>query len=106
MMFHKFSYFRSKAHLRNVASLPCQWCGIEGQTQAAHSNQAKHGKGRSIKASDEFTAALCVDCHFQIDQGSLLTQDERLEIWDMAWKRTAALLNKAGKWPKNVELPE
>ena len=63
----KFNYFRSKNHLKNVADLPCQHCGAEGQTQAAHSNWAKHGKGRGIKASDEYTAALCQACHAELD---------------------------------------
>jgi hypothetical protein len=34
----KQQYFRSRKHLMNVASLPCQNCYIEGQTQASHSN--------------------------------------------------------------------
>jgi len=45
----KFVYRRSKTHLQNVASLPCQLCGVDGRTQAAHSNQLIHGKGRGIK---------------------------------------------------------
>jgi hypothetical protein len=72
-MYPKFQYWRSHAYLRWVASLPCIACGIEGFSQAAHSNQAKHGKGRSIKASDEFTFPLCaphfwmMGCHYMHD---------------------------------------
>jgi len=40
----KYPYWRSKEHLRNVASLPCQLCGIHGLTQASHSNSSIHGK--------------------------------------------------------------
>lgn len=30
-------------------------------------NSAEHGKGRSIKSSDQFTVPLCHSCHFQFD---------------------------------------
>jgi hypothetical protein len=92
MLFPKFAYIRNKKHLQTVAALPCQLCFIEGQTQASHSNQSKHGKGRSIKASDEFTAALCQKCHAEIDQGRTLTQTQRESMWDLAYTRTLKLL--------------
>lgn len=98
----KFNYFRSKKHLKNVASLPCQHCGLEGYTQAAHSNQAKHGKGRSIRASDEFTAALCLKCHYELDQGNKLSKEERVEMWERAHNRTVAELKRLGVWPEEL----
>jgi hypothetical protein len=55
----KFRYVRSKKLLEACREIPCQLCGAQdGTVVAAHSNQAKHGKGRGIKASDEFVAAL------------------------------------------------
>ena len=93
-MFNKFNYLIDKAHLKRVASLPCQLCGLEGQTQAAHSNQARHGKGRSLKASDEFTAALCQGCHSQIDQGKDLSRQARMDLWEFAYKNTLEALKK------------
>jgi hypothetical protein len=87
----KFPYFRSRAHLMAVASLDCQLCGKGGPSQAAHSNQAIHGKGRSIKASDEFTAALCPRCHAEVDSG-MLTREQRAQLWDLAYQRTLAAL--------------
>jgi hypothetical protein len=90
----KFHYFRSRAHLMAVASLDCQLCGKGGPSQAAHSNQAIHGKGRSIKASDEYTAALCPRCHTEIDSGSHLTGEQRVQLWDLAYQRTCAALGK------------
>ena len=85
----KFKYWRSKKHLTNVASLPCQHCGLEGQTQAAHSNLSVHGKGRSIKASDEYTAALCFACHHDLDAGHRLTKEQKqkmfLDALDGTW---------------------
>mgnify|MGYP006283915161 CR=1 FL=1 len=103
MKFPKFNYFRSKKHLQNVAELPCQNCGIEGQTQAAHSNLAEHGKGRGIKASDEFTAALCQKCHTELDQGARLTKEQRRMLWQMAYQRTVSLLKNKGLWPTEIK---
>jgi len=98
----KFSYFRSKQHLKNVASLPCQICYVEGRTQASHSNQAVHGKGRSIRASDEFTAALCVEHHYAIDQGSSLTKQQRVDMWNEAHQKTVCRLVEQDLWPKEI----
>jgi len=88
MSYPKFKYWRSKQHLKNVASLPCQHCGIEGYTQAAHSNMAIHGKGRGIKASDEFTVALCSNCHHTLDAGNNLTKEEKQQMWWNAFRNT------------------
>ena len=93
MMFPKFHYVRDKNRLKAVAALPCQLCGKQGETQASHSNQAIHGKGRGIKASDIYTAALCKTCHYQIDQGKELTARERDTLWTRAYLRTEKLLN-------------
>ena len=105
MMIPKFNYFRSKAHLKNVASLPCQNCYIEGETQAAHSNWAEHGKGRGIKATDEFTAALCQKCHTELDQGRMLTKDQRKQMWVVAHYKTVRKLVMLGLWPETVPIP-
>jgi len=102
----KFSYVRSKKLLRAVASLPCQHCGREGYTQAAHSNQGEHGKGRGIKASDIYTAALCETCHAALDQGSHLSRDQRQDLWGNAWRRTVRTLLASGEWPHDVAVPD
>ena len=102
-MIPKFNYFRSKKHLKNVASLACQHCGNESNVQAAHSNQAKHGKGRGIKASDEYTAALCLRCHYELDQGKNLSKDERVDMWEKAHHRTIELLIAQGLWPDELK---
>ena len=105
-MFQKQKYFRSKKHLKLVASLPCQVCGIENQTQAAHSNWAKlGGKAKSLKASDEYTAALCLKCHYEIDQGKDLTKDERQLMWYLAHNLTVAKLCERGLWPADIPVP-
>lgn len=64
----KFDYVRSPALLKACRELACQHCGKEdGTVVAAHSNQGKHGKGRSVKASDVYVAALCFNCHTVLD---------------------------------------
>ena len=103
-MIPKYKYFRSKEHLKNVASLPCQNCYIEGETQAAHSNWSDWGnKGRGIKASDEFTAALCQKCHTELDQGARLTKEQRRMLWQMAYQKTVANLKASGNWPDELQ---
>jgi hypothetical protein len=100
----KFNYFRSRKHLMNVAELPCQNCYIEGQSQAAHSNWVDlGGKGRGLKSSDEYTAALCQACHTMIDSGARLDKQQRRDLWRMAYQKTVNRLKASGKWPKELE---
>jgi hypothetical protein len=73
----KFPYFRDKNYLRYVASYPCFGCGIEGYSQAAHSNQSKWGHGRSVKATDTATFPLC--CQRPGHQGCHMMHDLRLD---------------------------
>lgn len=95
----KFRYFRSKKLLEACREIPCQLCGAQdGTVVAAHSNQAKHGKGRGIKASDEFVAALCFRCHHEIDQGASMSKEDRQDAWDLAYQKTKARL--AHLWPQ------
>jgi hypothetical protein len=58
---------------------------------AAHSNESAHGKGRGIKASDQFVAALCFTCHANLDQGRMSKQ-ERAKMWQKAHEQTILLL--------------
>lgn len=89
--------------MMNVAELPCQNCYIEGQTQAAHSNWSDlGGKARGLKASDEFTAALCQACHKELDQGARLNKEQRRMLWQMAYQKTVANLKNQGKWPDEL----
>jgi hypothetical protein len=84
----KFNYIRSPSYRRYVARHPCFGCGIAGYSQCAHSNQAKYGHGRGIKASDEFSFPLCADrdgrvgCHTTNDQCLDCTKEERDVIED------------------------
>jgi hypothetical protein len=59
---------------------------------AAHSNQLRDGKGRSIKAHDYRIAALCFTCHTELDQGHKLTKEERVYLWEEAHRKTIGWL--------------
>ena len=63
---------------------------------AAHSNQQKDGKGMGIKAHDYRIAALCYNCHTDIDQGQRLNKEERKAVWDEAHRRTIGWLFDRG----------
>jgi hypothetical protein len=78
-----------------VAALDCMLCGKGGPSQCSHSNQAIHGHARSIKASDEFVAALCPTCHSMIDSSYRLSGEERQELWNLAHERTCKALDNA-----------
>ena len=102
MLFPKFRYWRSKPYRMWVASLPCCACGIEGWGQCAHSNQAKHGKGGGVKASDEFSFCLCSTrpghqgCHTVHDTLVDMTHEQRSAIEDDYIARTQAMAAREG----------
>ena len=96
----KTQYVRSKRLLEVVSSLQCQHCG-HYQSQACHSNW-HGGKGRGIKASDNYVAALCQTCHHEVDQGHRLTKEERQEMWLNAHLKTLHFLFITDQWPRGV----
>ena len=73
--------------------------------QAAHSNWGG-GKGRGIKADDNLVAALCLKCHYEIDQGHKLSKQDRQDLWQAAHKRTVETLIAQGLWPDEVAVPQ
>lgn len=82
----------------HVASLSCQrpGCGISGRTQVTHSNQQRDGKGMGIKVYPWRVAALCAECHQEIDHGNALSKAERRELWDEAHRKTIGQLFELG----------
>ena len=107
MTFSKFQYVRSPALLKACRALPCSHCGRDdGTVCAAHSNQAKHGKGRAIKASDVFVASLCASCHTMVDQSFRLSRQERESMWQTAHERTITELVRLALWPAGVPVPD
>jgi len=79
----------------------CFGCGKHNTpdtpTVAAHSNQGLHGKGKGLKAHDCFVAALCHDCHSALDQGSHMTQEERVAMWNAACVLTYGWMMRDGR---------
>lgn len=85
--------YRSKKWLQAVASIECcVLCGAYG-VQAAHRNE---GKGMGQKASDCLTAALCIKCHHDIDNGKELSREERRAMMDKAIVLTLEILVNRG----------
>ena len=71
----------------------CVKCGRYG-VQAAHRNE---GKGMGMKVSDCLTAALCSECHTEIDNGKTMTREERRQAMNDAILKTLEALVRAGK---------
>lgn len=59
--------------------------------EPAHSNQLRHGKGRSIKAEDHFHAAACHVCHAELDQGRLFSREDKAAYWQSGFERTLSI---------------
>ena len=72
---------RSPKRLAEIRKLPCVRCGSPN-SQAAHSNSAKHGKGRGIKSSDAFVIPLCAICHAAFDRFELGNRAESEAMFD------------------------
>jgi hypothetical protein len=104
MSFQKHEYVRSKKLLKLVSGLDCQCCGAGGMVQAAHTNWGG-GKGRGVKADDNLVAALCLKCHYDIDQGAHMSKEQRQDMWHKAHVKTVELLVDRGEWPVDVPLP-
>ena len=105
----KRDYIRDERLRDMCRAMACQHCygaicGNVGVTWA-HSNQARHGKGKAIKASDQFVAAMGTACHAELDQGKSHTQAEKVATWERAHARTVALALKTSTWPAGVPVP-
>ena len=87
---------RDHKRLAAIRKLPCIRCG-NPHSQAAHSNSAKHGKGRAIKASDEFTIPLCFKCHAAFDRFELGNRAESEAMFEKWLVRVNRMLNQTNK---------
>ena len=82
--------------LAAIRTLPCVRCG-NPRSQAAHSNSAKHGKGRSIKSSDQFAVSLCFKCHAAFDRfelGNRAESEAMFEKWLVRVNRMLVMEDK------------
>ena len=78
--------YRNRKLLEACRQLPCQNCGIEdGTVCAAHRNESK---GMGLKVSDALVSALCHRCHYELDNGKLLSREARREMWNQAYIKT------------------
>ena len=84
---------RNSKRLQDIRKLPCVRCG-NPNSQAAHSNSAKHGKGRSIKSSDQFTIPLCVICHAAFDRFELGNRAESEVMFEKWLVKTELMMGK------------
>jgi hypothetical protein len=87
---------RSPKRLAEIRKLPCVKCG-NPNSQAAHSNSAKHGKGRGIKASDAFVIPLCATCHAAFDRFELGNRAESEAMFEKWLVRVNRMLNQTNK---------
>ena len=74
---------RDAKRLAAIRKLPCIRCG-NPNSQAAHSNSSRDGKGRGIKASDAFVIPLCQSCHAAFDRfelGNRAESEAMFEKW-------------------------
>lgn len=84
---------RSSKWLEAVGSIDeCVLCGRWG-TQVAHRNE---GKGMGRKVDDSLTAALCPDCHHELDNGTRLTREQRRSEMDRAIALTLQEIARRG----------
>lgn len=87
---------RNPKRLAEIRKLPCVRCG-NPNSQAAHSNLAKHGKGRGIKSSDLFVIPLCFKCHAAFDRfelGNRAESEAMFEKWLVKVNRMLVMEDK------------
>jgi hypothetical protein len=91
--------YRNKRLTHEIPSTldTCLGCGgiYPGGIVAAHSNQLRDGKGKSIKAHDYRIAYLCATCHYEVDQGQK-SYEEKIAIWEEAHRKTIGYLFESG----------
>ena len=87
---------RDAKRLAAIRKLPCVRCG-NPNSQAAHSNSAKHGKGRGIKSSDLFVIPLCATCHAAFDQYKLGNREQSEKLFERWLVRVNRMLNQTDK---------
>ena len=84
---------RDVKRLAAIRKLPCVRCG-NPNSQAAHSNSSRDGKGRGIKASDAFVIPLCFKCHAAFDRfelGNRVESEAMFEKWLVKVNRMLAM---------------
>lgn len=83
---------RDHKRLAAIRKLPCVRCG-SSPSQAAHSNFGEHGKGKGIKANDNYTIPLCYSCHMVFDQYRDMGREESRLWFEKMLEKTELMLN-------------
>ena len=84
---------RSPKRLAEIRKLPCVRCG-NPNSQAAHSNSSRDGKGRGIKASDAFVIPLCFKCHAAFDRFELGNRAQSEAMFEKWLVKTELMMGK------------
>lgn len=63
----------------------------------AHGNWAADGKGVGLKSHDVIVIPACPQCHFQLDTGTMLTTEQKKEVFYNGWRRWLIHLLTSGK---------
>lgn len=89
---------RDSGRLKKIRLMICCACGADAPSQAAHSNFGIHGKGKGIKASDEYTIPLCASCHQNFDQNlSQQTRQQQVDWFNRKLKFIDEVLDDQSK---------
>lgn len=92
-MIPKTKPYRNRHWLAAVGQIECcVLCNAYG-IQVAHRDE---GKGMGQKTDDSCTAALCMQCHHDIGNGTQLSRDERRTLMDRAIVLTLRELTRRG----------
>ena len=84
---------RDAKRLAAIRKLPCVRCG-NPNSQAAHSNSSRDGKGRGIKASDAFVIPLCFKCHAAFDRFELGNREQSEAMFEKWLVKTELMMGK------------
>jgi len=100
MSLQKYKYVRSKKARRSARDEECTMnspnCNHDSRTTVlCHSNSQKHGKGTSIKASDEHSFYGCSGCNLWFDSMSA-PKEEKERLYQKAHKRTQERFKEKG----------
>ena len=87
---------RSPKRLAEIRKLPCVRCG-NPNSQAAHSNSSRDGKGRGIKSSDLFVIPLCQSCHAAFDRFELGNREQSEAMFEKWLVKTELMMNQTDK---------
>ena len=83
---------RNASRLAAVRQLPCVKCGQDAPSQACHSNFGEHGKGKGLKAKDDYTIPLCPACHRSFDLYVWMNRQQSKDWFNRMLSKTNRML--------------